>query len=166
MKIEQYTAPRLMTAAQEEIIDVLNYKLEEVGVSGTTDYIGLTLELLEDQKERLKVAIKDLQAMVKQADGRALIIKEEVNKLLETNGIDRIEGDRVSSITTFQPKPKEKLIVHDKEAVIEMGFIKTAIDETKLKQEIHKYPETFKDIAELEVVHVQPTVRINKRMTI
>ncbi len=159
-EITKYNHPSLMSCDRDGMAELFAFKLEKVGAEGLADYIGLTLELIQDKTDRIKVAKADLTMIDNSNKGQAEIIKEEVRKLLEANGVDKLTGDRVSSITLFDPAPKKKLVIHDKDFFISEGYTKVTLDETRIKKDIELFDS---ELCEMEVIHSQPSVRINKR---
>jgi len=164
MELKTQYAPRLAIAPRDEIADILVHKAEDVGSAGLTDYIGFTLESMQDQRERIKFAIADLQMLLKATDGQEKIIKAEVRNLLESNGIDSIKGDRISSITLFNPAPKKKVSIIDKEAVLQ-EYGKLTVDTTALKKAIEN-GDVSEEVAVLEVEHQEQSIKLNKRKTV
>ena len=162
--LKQYT-PALAEASREEMSAILTRKAEEIGPAGLADYVGFTIETIEDSKDRIKVAIADLKMLLQAAEGQEKIIKAEVRNLLEINGIDKIQGDRISSITLFDPAPKKKLVVLDKEAAIEAGFAKVSVDTTALKKAVEA-GEVDEEVAVLEVEHQENSIKVNRRKQI
>ncbi len=156
---KQYTT-RLETASKEDIKEILQTKALNIGANGMADYILFTVENIEDKRTRMKSAIKEFQGLLKDLDGQEQMVKEEIATFFAEQGIDRLEGDRVSSITVTQPAPKKKLIVHDKDFFMREGYTKVSLDETKIKNDIDLFDV---EMAEMEVVEFATKVKINKR---
>ena len=165
MKLTQIKRRSLTIAPAESMVEIFNRKLEDKGDRGLADYISDSNIELDDFIERLQVEAGNIKSMVASAKGQQGIIKQEFCKFLEINGLDRLEGDRVSSLTVYTPKPKEKLIIHDKEYCVDSGYVKMSIDNAMVKQAIED-EAIGKDVAELVTEHQQPTIKINAKRTI
>jgi len=160
--LKQYTTA-LENATRETMREILERKTQEVGAAGLADYVALTTENIENRIERIDVAIAELQAMKKAAHGQKEIVREAVADFLMAAGVERLEGDRVSSITVYMPKPKHKVVVLDKEAAIESGFAKVTVDTTALKNALENGEEIPEEVATIETVVEPPKIKINKR---
>lgn len=152
---------KLETASIFEIPAILNHKVEMVGANQTADYIGLAVENIESGIDRIDAAIKELQAVKKDMQEQAENIKVGAAKWLESNGIDKLQGDRVSSISISDKKESVKLIVEDEEAVINAGYFKMAVDSTALKNALLSGASVLG--ARVEITHNEASLRINKR---
>ncbi len=162
--LKQYT-PALAEASREEMSAILTRKAEEVGPAGLADYVGFTIETIEDKIERLKAAKADILMLEKATKGKKLIILSEVANLLIANDVEKLEGDRISSITIASPSPKKKLVIKDKEALISNGYTKISIDEIAVKKAIEA-GEIDEDIATLEIEHQEQIAKVNRRKQI
>lgn len=157
--IKQYITT-LEQATQEDIIPYLNALVERSGAFAVTDKIGFALDNIEASKARISEIIKELQATKKALDSQEEIVKIEVSKWLCENGVERIEGDRVSSITVFEKVPSQEVIIDD-EALIDVEYCKLSIDKTKVKQAINDGIVVAG--AHLETVHNENSIRINRK---
>ena len=73
------------------------------------DYVGLSLSELSNKIETLSSDIKELQALKNRLSTALDISKEVTATILLQNGIDRIEGTIISSITLTKESTKEKI---------------------------------------------------------
>jgi len=153
----------LESATRDAMREILERKTQEVGAAGLADYVALCIENIDDRIERIDAAIDELQAMKKAAQGQKEIVREAVADFLVSAGVDKLEGDRVSSLTVYDPKPKSKLVVRDKQKAVDLGFAKVAVDTTALKKAIESGEEIPEEVATLETVVEQPKIKINKR---
>lgn len=143
-----------------EIQNILNRKAELKGSHETCDYIGRSLDNIANAKERVAQAIKELQAIKKQFENQEEVIKVGVAKWLSDNGIDRIEGDLVSSITTYDKASSHDVIIEN-EADIDVVYCKLVPDKTKIKQAIlagELVPGTS-----LITTHNEQSVKLNRK---
>ena len=164
-KLTQIKRRSLTIAPAESMVEIFNRKLEDKGDRGLADYIYDSDTELNDFIERMKVEKDNIASMIKSAEGQKGIIKEQFSKYLEINGLGKLEGDRVSSLTIYAPKPKEKLVIHDKNYCLDSGYVTLSIDNKLVKQAILD-GDLDKDVAEILTEHQQPTIRINKKATV
>ena len=76
------------------------------------DYIGLSLNEIKSKIDYLSKDISELQALKKKLTNALEIAKEQVATIFEANGIDRIDGNIISSLTISKSTTKEKNIVN------------------------------------------------------
>ena len=90
------------------------------------DYVGLSLNELKSKIDFLAQDIRELQQLKKKLTSALDIAKEVTASVFEANGIDRIDGNIISSLTLTKPsiKTKTSLVVTDAEAVMRLGYIK------------------------------------------
>ncbi len=90
------------------------------------DYVGLSLNELKSKIDFLTQDIRELQQLKKKLSSALDIAKEITASVFEANGIDRIDGNIVSSLTLTKPsvKTKSSIVVRDAEAVMRLGYIK------------------------------------------
>ena len=155
--------PSLLTAQPVEMLDILNRKVEQVGASGLVDYIGLTDDLLKDKVERLAVAKKDIDMLIKASKLQQELIKIEVARYLGANGIDRLEGDRISSLIVKHKAPILKVNIVSEKAVKELGYTKEVVDSTLLKEALINGLEV--ECATLITTLIEDQIAINRRRT-
>ena len=162
MKIELSYTTKLEEVYQDDnIIAILDEKLQATSPARTVDYVGLALDHIEYAIKDAKSAIKGYQEAVKFEEARQEYIKEEVAKWLEGTGLNKLDGIIVSSMTVNEVKPQNNLIIQNEEALINQGYFKTVLDETAVKQALQNGDDV--EGAELEVVHVANKIRVNKK---
>jgi len=161
MKIEQRKETRLETAPLQEISVTLDYKLQETSPERTADYIALTVQNLDDRLERIKEAETQIKSLKSDIVSQIETIKIGSSKWLSESGIDKLQGLYVSSVSVSSSKPKEDLVVHNEESLINQGYFKTTLDVTAVKNAIKD--GVIVDGAEIEVTHKEDSLRINKR---
>ena len=147
---------------KSEIIQVLNDKLNVTSPQGLVDYIGFAVENLDDKLERLKVAKSELAFIEAETKAQKEYIKLEVAEFFSSNGIVKIEGDRISSITTFNPKPTDELHCPDESVLVDMGYMKLTLDKTAVKQAV-KDGLLDKDLAYITQAVKPTTIKVNKK---
>ena len=118
------------------------------------DYIGLSLNEIKSKIDTLASDISDLQTLKKKLTSSLEIAKELTANVLVENGIDRIDGNIISSLTLTTPtsKTKDEIIIKNEEALINLGYVKFSVDieaiekalQTKEgKKELKKYVEVM-----------------------
>jgi hypothetical protein len=152
---------KLETAQREDIAFILNGKAEAVGANATVDYIGMALDNIDSAKERIKNAIAELTEIRKSLESQEAVIKIGVSEWLTSNGIEKLQGDRISSISILEKKESKELIVDNEEACINAGHFKMVIDKTSVKNAL--FEGDFIDGAHIETVHNEPSIRLNKK---
>ena len=118
------------------------------------DFIGLSLNEIKSKIDTLTSDISDLQALKKKLSNALDIAKVQVAEIFASNGIDRIDGNIISSLTLTNPtsKTKDEIIIKNEEALINLGYVKFSVDieaiekalQTKEgKKELKKYVEVM-----------------------
>jgi len=160
MSLQKTYVCALEECEQGEIINILNRKAEVVGSNATCDYIGRSLDNIQSTKERISQTIKELQEIKKRCEAQEEIVKIEVSKWLLENGVEKLEGDLISSIMILEKAPTQKVIIDDEKA-IDVSYCKLVADTTLIKQAINEGVEVKG--ARLEVTHNEPSIRLNKK---
>jgi len=160
MSLQKTYVCALEECEQGEIINILNRKAEAVGSNATCDYIGRSLDNIQNTKERISQTIKELQEIKKRCEAQEEIVKIEVSKWLLENGVEKLEGDLISSITILEKAPTQKVIIDD-EKLINVSYCKLVADTTLIKQAINEGAEVKG--ARLEVTHNESSIRLNKK---
>jgi hypothetical protein len=122
------------------------------------DYIGLSLNEIKSKIDTLASDISDLQTLKKKLTSSLEIAKELTANVLLENGIDRIDGNIISSLTLTTPtlKTKDEILIKNENAVMSLGYVKFSVDieaiEKALKtKEGKKELKKFVDIATITV---------------
>ena len=94
------------------------------------DYIGLSLNEIKSKIDTLSSDISELQALKKKLSNALEIAKVQVAEIFASNGIDRIDGNIISSLTLTNPttKTKDEIIIKNEEALINLGYVKFSVD--------------------------------------
>ena len=160
-KITKAYETRLETADGANIVAILDAKLEATSPNRVTDYVAFALDNLDSQIERMKDAKKELDYLVKMAESQKDIIKAGTSVWLAESGLDKLDGDIVSSMKIVSPKAKETVKVINEESLINQGYFKTTLDKTAVKQAILDGVEV--EGAEIEVEHQSDTLTVYKK---
>jgi hypothetical protein len=94
------------------------------------DYIGLSLNGIKSKIDSLTSDISDLQALKKKLSNALDIAKVQVAEIFLANGIDRIDGNIISSLTLSNAtsKTKDEIIIKNEDALINLGYVKFSVD--------------------------------------
>ena len=94
------------------------------------DYIGLSMQEIKSKIDTLSSDIAELQALKKKLSNALDIAKVQVTEIFASNGIDRIDGNIISSLTLTNPttKTKDEIIIKNEEALINLGYVKFSVD--------------------------------------
>lgn len=89
------------------------------------DYVGLSLNELKNKIDYIAQNIQELQAYKKRLSSSLDIAKVITAEVFNKNGIDRIDGGIISSITLSKEtsKVKETLTIKDEKAVMGLGHV-------------------------------------------
>jgi hypothetical protein len=137
-----------------------------------SDQIALALGELEEKTRYLTRQIGLMQQLKKRLQESKKTAKESVAELFMEYGIDRLEGAYISSITLQPAKRtlKDRLVIHDPEALMKLGYVKVTLDEEAL-HEAMKDKEAMEEIAPYVTVEsveeIKPaTIRVNARKSV
>jgi len=102
------------------------------------DYVGLSLQELKNKIDYLSSNIKDLQNLKKQLTESLDIAKILTAEVFTANGVDRVEGGIISSLTLSKAtsKVEETITIKDSNAVMGLGYVKFSVDEDAIEQAI------------------------------
>lgn len=175
MEIEKKYTTTLETLAHD-VGSILDYKLKATNPQAVADYVAFAVENLTQNVERAKQAKADLTAYIKENTSAIETVKEGTAKWLKDNGIDKLEGMRICSLTSYTPIEEKAFEVLNDEFFLKLGFkiVTTIVDVAKSKAWVEKqlkeknvdmelFTETFGKVCELETTHKQPVIKINKR---
>jgi hypothetical protein len=162
MKLVNYQLQTQMESVKQEATQFLKEYLQSILEDKTkayyqkADYVGLSLNELSNKIDTLSEDIKELQRLKKRLSTALDISKEVTATILLQNGIDRIEGTIISSITLTKESTKEKISMQiiNKEELLKRGFVKYELDtdalqtallqDTKLQRELKPFVEIVK----------------------
>jgi hypothetical protein len=135
------------------------------------DYIGLSMQEIKSKIDTLTSDIQDLQALKKKLNSALEIAKELTANVFLENGIDRIDGNIISSLTLTNAtsKTKDEIIIKNEDALINLGYVKFSVDidavEKALttkegKKELKKYV----DVMPITITHAAK-IKVNTKRT-
>ena len=104
------------------------------------DYIGLSMQEIKSKIDTLSSDISELQALKKKLSNALEIAKVQVAEIFASNGIDRIDGNIISSLTLTNPtsKTKDEIIIKNEEALINLGYVKFSVDIEAIEKALQK----------------------------
>lgn len=119
------------------------------------DYVGLSLNELKNKIDYLSSNIKELQTLKKKLSESLDIAKVLIAEILSKNGVDRIDGNIISSLTLSKESTKEKNIItiKNESKVMGLGYVSFNVDLKAVEDAI----ETKKGLVELkEFIDITP----------
>lgn len=119
------------------------------------DYIGLSLNEIKNKVDCLSKDIQELQSYKKKLTTALDIAKSQVAEIFTSNGIDRMDGNIISSLTIQKSTTKEKNIINilDENKLMGLGFVKFSVD----VEAVEKHLSTKQGAKELKgLVEVTP----------
>ena len=136
------------------------------------DYIGLSLQEIASKIEYIGTDIKELQAYKKKLQTALTLAKELVADVFIQNGVDRVDGNLISSLTLQAESisTKSDVVILDENKVMGLGYVKFTPDIEAIKIAIN----TAKGKKELEglvsviteTTTIKPKVKVNSKKAI
>lgn len=152
---------KLETSSIDEVVVILDRKVEEIGANGTADYVYRAINNIDSGLSRIKEAIAELKSIEKDMKEQKEIIKTGTSRWLSSNGVTKLQGDIVSSLTVSEKTSSCELIITNEESLINAGYFKMSVDETAAKNALLN--DVKLEGAYLNVTHNEDTIKINKR---
>ena len=135
------------------------------------DYIGLSMQEIKSKIDTLTSDISDLQALKKKLSNALEIAKIQVADIFLANGIDRIDGNIISSLTLTNPttKTKDEILIKDEKTLINLGYVKFSVDLEAIEKALQT-KEGKKELKKLvEVMPITVTtpakIKVNTKRT-
>ena len=135
------------------------------------DYIGLSLNEIKSKIDTLTFDISELQALKKKLSNALDIAKVQVAEIFLENGIDRMDGNIISSLTLTNPtsKTKDEIIIKNEDALINLGYVKFSVDIEAIEKALQT-KEGKKELKKLvEVMPITVTtpakIKVNTKRT-
>jgi hypothetical protein len=133
------------------------------------DCIGLSLNELKEKIEYLSSNISELQQYKKRLSTALNIAKEITANALMSNGIVRIDGNIISSLTLTKPtsKIKNSLVIKDEKEVMNLGYVKFMPD-TEAIEKAMTTDEGLKELGgfvsiESKTINTPAKVKVNSK---
>lgn len=132
------------------------------------DYLGLSLSEVKNTIDMLNKGIGELQDLKKNLTNSLEIAKELVAQIFIENGIDRIDGNIISSLTLGKEstKTKDEIRILDENALMDLGYVKFSIDMDALRADISAgKTDELKGLVEITTTYsITPVkIKVNKK---
>lgn len=135
------------------------------------DYIGLSLNEIKSKIDTLTSDIQDLQALKKKLISALEIAKELTANVFLENGIDRIDGNIISSLTLTNAtsKTKDEILIKNENALINLGYVKFSVDIDAIEKALQtkegkKELKKFVDVIPITVT-TPAKIKVNTKRT-
>ena len=135
------------------------------------DYVGLSLQELQNKIHYLSNDIRELQQLKKRLSTALDIAKAITAEVFMENGIERIDGNIISSITLSKPSTKIKtsLTIKDENALLKLGYVKFEVDEEEIEKAM-QHPKGIKELeayvtVDRESIMIPAKAKINTKRT-
>ena len=135
------------------------------------DYIGLSLNEIKSKIDTIAKDIKELQSLKQRLSESLEIAKELTAQIFLANGIDRIDGNIISSLTltSASSKVKTDITVLDEKEVMKLGYVKFDVDveAIKLAYATKEGQEELKELVNVITIteETPAKVKINQKRT-
>ncbi|KLD98046.1 siphovirus Gp157 family protein [Aliarcobacter butzleri] len=136
------------------------------------DYIGLSLQEIASKIEYIGTDIRELQAYKKKLQTALTLAKELVAEIFIQNGVDRVDGNFISSLTLQAESQsiKSDVVVLDENKVMQLGYVKFSpdIEAIKIALETPKGKKELEGLVSVitETTTIKPKVKVNSKKAI
>mgnify|MGYP003616407156 FL=1 len=136
------------------------------------DYIGLSLQEIASKIEYIGTDIRELQAYKKKLQTALTLAKELVADVFISNGVDRVDGNLISSLTlqAESTTSKSDLIILDENKVMTLGYVKFTpdIEAIKIALQTSKGKKELEGLVSVitETTTIKPKVKVNSKKAI
>ena len=128
------------------------------------DYIGLSLHEIKSKIDFLSKDITELQNLKKKLTTSLDIAKELTAEIFLENGIDRIDGNIISSLTLTKASSKTNHVITiiDENALMELGHVTFSVDTQSVEDAIKTKDglKKLKDFIEIDSTTVITPVKV------
>lgn len=168
-QMENLSELKSQTFFKDYIQDILEDESKPYYIKA--DYVGLSLQELKNKIDYISSQMAELKALKTKLTESLEVAKILTAEVLTKNGIDRIDGSIVSSLTLSKPtsKVKETITVKDENKIMALGYVKFEPD----MEAIEKAITTEDGLNELEdfisinsiTVTTPPKLKVNSKKT-
>ena len=136
------------------------------------DYIGLSLQEIASKIEYIGTDIRELQAYKKKLQTALALAKELVADVFISNGVDRVDGNLISSLTLQAESisTKSDVVILDENKIMGLGYVKFTPDIEAIKIAINtaKGKKELEGLASVitETTTIKPKVKVNSKKAI
>ncbi|WP_323589221.1 hypothetical protein [Aliarcobacter butzleri] len=112
------------------------------------DYVGLSLNELKSKIDTLTKDISELQEYKKKLSSALDIAKELTAEVFINNGIDRIDGNIISSLTLTKPSitTKNKITILKSNELMRLGYVKFSVDDEAIARVVEENSDALKEL--------------------
>ncbi|MCT7544278.1 siphovirus Gp157 family protein [Aliarcobacter cryaerophilus] len=136
------------------------------------DYIGLSLQEIASKIEHIGTNVRELQAYKKKLQTALTLAKELVADVFIQNGVDRVDGNFISSLTLQEESisTKSDVVILDENKVMTLGYVKFTpdIEAIKIALETSKGKKELEGLVSVitETTTIKPKVKVNSKKAI
>ena len=137
------------------------------------DYVGLSLNELKSKIDTLTKDILELQAYKKKLSSALDIAKELTAEVFINNGIDRIDGNIISSLTLTKPSitTKNKITILKSNELMRLGYVKFSVDDEAIARVVEENSDALKELESYisieKIETINPVkVKVNTKRTV
>ena len=136
------------------------------------DYIGLSLQEIASKIEYIGTDIRELQAYKKKLQTALALAKELVADVFISNGVDRVDGNLISSLTLQAESisTKSDVVILDENKVMGLGYVKFTpdIEAIKIALQTSKGKKELEGLVSVitETTTIKPKVKVNSKKAI
>ncbi len=137
------------------------------------DYVGLSLNELKNKIDYLASSIKELQTLKKRLTESLDVAKVLTAEVLVKNGVDRIDGNILSSLTLTKESTttKNKITILKPNEVMGLGYVKFSVDDEAIAKVVDENSDLLKELEQYisieKIETVNPAkVKINTKRAV
>ena len=136
------------------------------------DYIGLSLQDIASKIEYIGTDIRELQAYKKRLQTALALAKELVADVFMSNGVDRVDGNLISSLTLQAESisTKSDVVILDENKAMGLGYVKFTpdIEAIKIALETSKGKKELEGLVSVitETTTIKPKIKVNSKKAI
>ena len=136
------------------------------------DYIGLSLQDIASKIEYIGTDIRELQAYKKKLQTALTLAKELVADVFIQNGVDRVDGNFISSLTLQEESisTKSDVVILDENKVMGLGYVKFTpdIEAIKIALNTAKGKKELEGLVSVitETTTIKPKIKVNSKKAI
>ncbi|MGJ0360177.1 siphovirus Gp157 family protein [Aliarcobacter cryaerophilus] len=133
------------------------------------DYIGLSIQDIASKIEYIGTDIRELQAYKKRLQTALTLAKELVADVFIQNGVDRVDGNFISSLTLQAESisTKSDVVILDENKVMTLGYVKFTpdIEAIKIALNTAKGKKELEGLVSVitETTTIKPKVKVNSK---
>ena len=136
------------------------------------DYIGLSRQEIASKIEYIGTDIRELQTYKKRLQTALTLAKELVADVLIQNGVNRVDGNFISSLTLQAESisTKSDVVILDENKVMTLGYVKFSpdIEAIKIALNTAKGKKELEGLVSVitETTTIKPKVKVNSKKAI